>query len=154
MGILIYIYLLKDGEMPLYVGATKSPKQRMAAHSMGVLKYCKNKDNVVMVILEIIDKLDEAGKAEKKWILHFKSQGVNLLNKSATSVYSKIEFTISEKIILVKRIAEGDTPMGISESMGVGQKCIETKIGLIKKEYAAININNLVHIFHQRKLIK
>jgi len=62
--------------------------------------------------------------------------------------------TISQQKELMKWVANGHTSLSIGNIMGVSHKTIELRISEMKKEYNAVNMANLVHIFHQRKLIK
>jgi len=149
----VFIYLLRDGSIPLYVGATIYTGKRLQEHYRLLLKDYENKANVKMQILEIAESLEVAAKKEKKWILYFKSRGFLLLNKTEKG-YSRINLSIQEKTHLVTRVAEGDKVSDVSKSTGFGIRAVEQRFKEIRKEYGARNIQHLVYIFHQKKLIK
>jgi len=62
--------------------------------------------------------------------------------------------TKEQQIFIVRKIAEGNTAKQIAEILGNSFKTVEKHIELIKVEHGAKSIANLVHIFHQKKMIK
>ena len=62
--------------------------------------------------------------------------------------------TLPQMKELMRYVAEGETSLVIAKRFNVSHKTIELRIAEIKQDYGAKNMANLVHIFHQRKLIK
>lgn len=62
--------------------------------------------------------------------------------------------TLQQMVELVRYLAEGETSAMIAKRFNVSSKTIEMRIAEIKSDYEAKSTTHLVHIFHQRKLIK
>ena len=61
---------------------------------------------------------------------------------------------INTQIQLVLMAANGYTNRQISDKVNLSVRTVEKYIAMIREEHEAKSIAHLVHIFHQRKLIK
>jgi len=99
-----YLYLLKDGEVVLYVGTASNPKSRFNSHlkrskteNALIYQYVR-KNNIVLkmvVVKKLIGTYADAEKEEIKLIKHYQSTCLNFYNNPNKKHYYEIEKRLS-----------------------------------------------------------
>ncbi len=162
------IYVLKDDNVPFYIGQSRNAYSRYKSHRSMAKKLANHRDIRINDILingrsytyEVLCKCDvkDANKIENETITKYKEDGLPIINILMPTI-DPIQLSASSpitsfEILIIKMIAKEFSIKKMSKQTGKSVRTIETIRRRIKSKFNVNSLGALIYKAYKAKLIR